>query len=362
VSSINWPRSIAHLDLDAFYAAVEEILNPDLKGLPIIVGMGESIDARAVVATASYAARAFGVHSAMPVSQARRLCPEAVYLPVRHHLYREYSGKVMKILREEAPRLEQVSIDEAYLDLADYPDPVELAKKLKMRISAEIGLTASIGLATNKLIAKMASGNNKPNGLTIVWPGEEVAFLEPKPVGKLHGVGPKTVQKLEHLNIFTIGELASADLALLQETFGQRGGRELQEHARGIDIRPVETESEVKSISLERTFSKDTATARDLWHYIQEMALSLDDKLKKQELLARTIGIKLRLSNFKTITRAETLPAPTDDAGVIAASAARLMRRSWQRGTPLRLLGVRVSNFIEANAPRQLELLPLKDW
>ncbi len=353
MSNISWPRCIAHLDLDAFYATVEEVLNPALKGVPLMVVMGDDLGNRGAIATASYAARRLGVHSAMSVANARKLCPDGVYLPVRHHLYREFSQKVMTLLAEEAAALEQVSIDEAYMDLGQIADPPALAQHLQSRIIAEIGLSASVGVATNKLTAKMASGHLKPGGLTVVPPGEEASFLAPLPVGKLHGVGPKTAARLQAIGIQTIGDLAEADIEMLRTNFGPNNGLEMQQHAAGIDHREIETNREIKSLSYERTFLENNADRRDLWHNIQEMATGLEGRLHKNNLLARTVSIKLRFSNWKTITRAETLLTPTDKAATIAASAGRLMRLGWRRGTPLRLLGVRVSNFVEIDAPRQ---------
>lgn len=352
-----WTKCIAHLDLDAFYATVEEVLNPAIKGQPIMVIMGEDVTNRGAVATASYAARRYGVHSAMPVSQARKLCPDGVYLPVRHSLYEEFSHEVMKLLSAEVPVLEQVSIDEAYLDLSDRPEPEQLLEQLQGRITAELGLSASVGLATNKLTAKMASGYQKPGGFTVIPPGEEAAFLAPMPIGKLHGIGPKFADRLQKLGIETIGDLAKAETSVLQELFGPRLGVELQQRAAGEDDRPIETERRAQSLSYERVFFEDTSNPRELWRQMREMAAGLEGRLKARGLLARTVAIKLRFPDWRTITRAQTLLAPTDEAAVIAEAAAQLMRQTWKRGTPLRLLGVRVSNFCEPDAPRQL-LLP----
>ncbi|MEI6044169.1 MAG: DNA polymerase IV [Chloroflexota bacterium] len=350
-------RSIAHLDLDAFYATVEEVVNPALKGQPIMVVMGEDLISRGVVATASYAARRLGVHSAMAVSQARKLCPEGVYLPVRHALYEDFSHEVMTLLAAEMVQLEQVSIDEAYLDLSDRADPTKLMVELQDRIVQKLGLSASVGLATNKLTAKMASGYKKPAGLTVVLPGEEAAFLAPLAVGKLHGVGPKSVQRLEQHGITTIGELAEAELSLLQELFGPRLGIELHQRASGEDDRPIVTERAAKSFSYEQTYFEPLSDRREFWRQIREMSAGLEARLKSRGLLARTVSIKLRFNDWRTITRAQTLLVPTDQAVTIAESAGELMRQTWKRGTPLRLLGVRVSNFCEPDAPRQL-LLP----
>ncbi len=355
-----WTRCIAHLDLDAFYATVEEIMNPTIKGQPIMVIMGDDLNSRGAVATASYAARKFGVHSAMPVGQARKLCPDGIYLPVRHSLYKEFSQKMMNLLLPEVTRLEQVSIDEAYLDLSGEATPEEKVRQLQSRINSEIGLSASVGLASNKLTAKMASGYQKPAGFTLIEPGAEAEFLAPLPVGKLHGIGPKWAAKLEAEGINTIGELAEADTGLMQELFGPRLGRELRERAGGIDERPVEIDRTAKSLSYEQTFFEDNANAANLWQHIQEMSAGLEERLKTRGILARTVAIKLRFNDWRTVTRAQTLPSPTDEAREIAHAAAGLMRLTWKRGTPLRLLGVRVSNFSELDAPRQL-LLKMKD-
>ncbi len=352
-----WTRCILHLDLDAFYASVEEVQNPALVGQPVIVVMGEANTLRGAVATASYAARAFGVHSAMPVNQARRLCPNGIYLPVRHSLYQEFSREVMRVLRQRTPLLEQVSIDEAYADLTELQQTVpaeEIASGLQAAILGEVGLSASVGLAANKLTAKMASGHRKPGGMTVVEPGFESSFLGPLPVGKLFGVGPKGAARLNQLGIETIADLAAADLDQLRETFGPRLGQEMQERAAGQDNRPISTIREVKSISAEQTFFKDTSDRYKLWQEIQAMSLELAGRLHKENLLARTVAIKLRFSDWRTITRAVTLVSPTDQPQEIAQAAGGLMRRAWQRGKPLRLLGVRLSNFCEPDAPRQL--------
>ncbi len=356
---MKWTRCILHIDLDAFYASVEEVVNPALVGQPVIVVMGDPTTMRGAVATASYAARSYGVHSAMPVAQARKLCPQGVYLPVRHSLYEEYSQRVMRVLRREAPLLEQVSIDEAYADLTALQEQAEgpdIATHLQDLLIKETGLSASVGVAANKLTAKMASGHHKPGGLTVVEPGYESSFLGPLPVEKLHGIGPKWAGRLREMGLETIGDLAVADLELLREIFGPRLGRELQDRAAGRDDREIITLHETKSLSSEQTFFEDTSDPRELWRQIRQMSAELSGRLQNQALLARTVAIKLRFNNWRMTTRAATLSAPTDDASEIARTAALLMRRTWKRGMPLRLLGVRVSNFVETNAPRQLTL------
>ena len=266
----------------------------------------------------------------------------------------------MNLLKKETALIEQVSIDEAYLDLTELQketDAADIATRFQSLIVEQTGLTASMGLAANKLVAKMASGHRKPAGLTIVEPGYETTFLSVLPVGKLFGIGPKWALRLNEMNITTIADLAKADLELLRENFGPHLGRELQERASGYDPRPVETFRETKSISVEQTFFQDLADRRELWRQIRKMASDLENRLQKENLLARTIALKLRFNNWRTITRAITLAVPTDQASQIATNAALLMRRTWQDRKPLRLLGLRVSNFVEPNAPRQL-LLP----
>ncbi|MFL7791896.1 MAG: DNA polymerase IV, partial [Anaerolineae bacterium] len=256
--------------MDAFFAAVEVLENPDLAGKPVVVG-GRP-EERGVVAAASYPARAFGVRSAIPMARALRLCPQAVILPPRHDAYRTYSRRVMAILRETSLLVEQMSVDEAYLDLTDQVDEweeaVEIARRLQARVRDEIGLSSSLGVATNKLVAKVASDRDKPGGLTVVQPGEEAAFLAPLPVRVLWGVGPVTAQKLAEMGAATVGELARVGEEGLIARFG-RHGAEMARQARGVDERPVTTEHERKSISQETTFSSDLrsvdALKRQLW-------------------------------------------------------------------------------------------------
>ncbi len=335
------PRAIVHLDLDAFYAAVEVLENPKLKDKPVIVG-GHS-EGRGVVMTASYPARAFGVHSAMPTARALSLCPNAIVLPPRHKRYWEYSRQVMAILRSTTPQVEQVSIDEAYLDLTDqakrWDDAVDVAHRVQTQVLEEVGLSASLGVATNKLVAKVASDRKKPGGLTVVRPGEEAAFLAPLPVRVLWGVGPVTAAKLAEMGATTVGDLVGLPEELLRERFGRHGAH-MARQARGLDRRPVFTEREAKSVSHETTFSRDltdvTAMKKQLWRLSQGVA----QRLQRSELAAGTVAIKLRYSDFTTLTRQTTLSVPTADERVIYRAALTLLRRAWQRGRPVRLLGV----------------------
>jgi DNA polymerase-4 len=350
------PRAIVHLDMDAFYAAVEVLERPELAGKPVVVGgrPGE----RGVVSTASYPARAFGVHSGLPMARALALCPQAIVLPPRHHLYHEYSRRVMEILQQASPVAEQVSIDEAYLDLTEQATPwesaIEVARQLQGRVRNEVGLSASLGVATNKLVAKVASARDKPGGLTVVRPGEEAAFLAPLPVHVLWGVGPVTAQRLAEMGVTTVGDLVRVPEEELEARFGRRGV-ELAHQARGIDERPVVTEYERKSLSQETTFVRDLRDAEPLRRQLWQLSQAVGQQLKEEGLAARTVAIKLRYADFTTLTRQMRLAVPTDDERVIYRAAAVLLRRAWQRGRPVRLLGVAGRDL--SPPPGQLPLL-----
>lgn len=334
-------RAILHLDLDAFYAAVEALENPDLAGEPILVG-GRP-EERGVVATASYAAREYGVHSAMPMARAVRLCPHAIVLPPRFDVYRQYSDRVMTILRESASVLEKISIDEAFLDLTDEIDEwkisVVVARRLQERVLGEVGLSASIGVASNKLVAKVASDYDKPGGLTVVQPGDEAAFLAPLPVTVIWGVGPVTAEKLAQMGIQTVGDLARASERVLEARFGDHGAA-MMRRARGIDRRPVSEDHERKSVSRETTFSRDVREMDDLKRRLWQLCQSLARRLERAEVVAGTITIKLRYGDFETLTRQMSLDVPTGDEARIYRAALVLLEQTWQRGRPVRLLGV----------------------
>jgi DNA polymerase-4 len=297
-------RAIVHLDLDAFFAAVEVLENPDLAGKPVLVG-GRP-EERGVVAAASYPARAFGVRSAMPMARALVLCPKAIVLPARHSLYRDYSRRVMTILHDTSPLVEQMSIDEAYLDLtdqlADWEEAVETARELQRRIQEEIGLSASLGVAGNKLVAKVASDRDKPGGLTVVRPGQEAEFLAPLPVRVLWGVGPVTTEKLAEMGVTSVADLTQLSEGLLRDRFG-RHGADLALMARGIDARPVVTEHEPKSVSQETTFSRDLADAEALKRQLWQLSRGVGRRLRRDGLAAETVAIKLRYADFTTLTR-----------------------------------------------------------
>ena len=348
-------RYILHLDVDAFYASVEEILDPSLKGKPIIVGARP--EQRGVVASASYAARAFGVRSAMPTAQALRLCPQAIVLPPRHKVYREYSARMMVILSEYSPLIEPLSLDEAFLDVtgcqARWGSPEELAHRLQERLEVELGLSVSMGLAANKLVAKIASGLEKPRGFVVVPHGREAEFLAPLPVEKLWGVGEVTARSLHEMGVFSIGQLAELPVAQLEARFGRRG-RDLYRQARGMDDSPVVAEREEKSLSREVTFAKDISD----WQVLRKKLLSLSEdvahRLRKRGLRGRTVKLKLRYSDFSTLTRQVTLDVPTDLEQVIFDQAVRLLERAWDRRRKVRLIGVGVSKF--ESEERQLSL------
>jgi DNA polymerase-4 len=349
-------RAIVHLDLDAFYAAVEILENPDLSGKPVLVGgrPGE----RGVVVAASYPARAFGARSAMPMSQAVALCPQAVIVPPRHRLYGEYSRRVMAILRDACPLVEQISIDEAFLDLTQqietWDGAIDLARLFQRQVREEVGLSASLGVATNKLVAKVASDHDKPGGLTVVQPGQEAAFLAPLSVRALWGVGPVMARKLAALGITTVGELAALPEEELRQRFGQQG-KAMARQARGIDRRRVVTEHETKSISQERTFSHDLVDSEAIEQQLQKMSHRVARQLNRKELAAGTVAIKIRYADFTTFTRQMSLAVPTDDADLIFQAACTLFRRAWQRGRPIRLLGVAARRL--SSPPGQLPLL-----
>jgi DNA polymerase-4 len=335
------PRAIVHLDLDAFFAAVEVLENPSLAGKPLIVGGRPG--GRGVVTTASYAARTYGVRSAMPTFQAMKLCPEAIVVPPRHQLYSQYSRRVMAVLREATPLMQQVSIDEAFLDLTDqvtvWDETVDLARAVQVRVRDEIGLSASLGVASNRLVAKVASDQDKPGGLTVVRPGEEAAFLAPLPVRALWGIGPVTAERLAELGVITIGDLARLSDETLRASFG-RHGPSMACRARGIDDQPLVTEHEIKTVSQETTFDRDLADLRALKVHLWKLSQGVARRLARHDLVAGCIALKLRYANFETLTRQMSLAVPTADELEIYRAALGLLEKVWQPGQRVRLLGV----------------------
>lgn len=366
------PRTILHLDLDAFFCAVEETRNPELHGKAFAVG-GKP-DERGVVASCSYAARRNGVRSAMPMSRALRLSPGLIIVPARHRLYGEVSRQVMDILHTQSGLVEQISIDEAFLDISDVrDDPERLARGLQARIHDELHLPCSIGIASNKLVAKIATEVGKalalqrikaqgltepPNAVTVVPFGEEAAFLSPLPAEMLWGVGPKTSKRLTELGIHTIGDIAKWPESELVRLFGENG-RDLARHSKGIDNRPIVTEHETKSISQEVTFSVDVRDDKVLQKTIHEQAARVGAQLRKNELAGSTIKLKIRWPDFTTLTRQTTLNHRTDQDDEIAGTALELMKSVRKPNQAVRLIGVGVSGL--GQPIRQLGLWDVDD-
>jgi DNA polymerase IV len=355
-------RTIIHIDLDAFFCAVEELHHPALRGLPFAVG-GRP-DQRGVVASCSYPARAFGVRSAMPMSRALSLCPQLEIIPARHGEYGVHSRKVMAILRDLTPLVEQLSIDEAFIDVTGRPDAGHpLAAKLQTQINQDLGLPVSLGVAGNKLIAKTANtigkaeasqhSDHPPNAIKVIPPGQEAAFLAPLDIRELWGVGPKTADRLRALNIHTIGDIAAYNPAVLQTFFGKHGA-DLHRRAQGIDTRRVTPEHETKSISKETTFAEDVRERDVLQRTVRRLADGVGLRLRRDDLYGTTVKIKLRWSDFSTITRQTTLDTPVNHDEAIYQTALELLRENW-RGQAVRLIGVGISGLTEKPA-RQLSL------
>jgi DNA polymerase-4 len=344
------PRTILHLDLDAFFCAVEELHDPSLRGKAFAVG-GRP-EERGVVASCSYAARRFGVRSAMPMSRALRLCPELIVISHHRHNYGEMSEKVMDRLRNLSPLVEQISIDEAFVDISGLGDPAAIARKLQSEIRGGLGLPCSVGIAANKLVAKIATEVGKksgkkgepPNALTIVPPGGEAAFLDPLPADMLWGVGPKTGAKLAANGIKTIGDIARHPEADLIRWFGENG-RDMWRHARGLDERPIVTEYEAKSISQEVTFARDVRDDQALEGTLRDLSAQVGRRLRRAGLAGTTVKLKLRWPDFTTLTRQISRPQPTDQDDEIYQAALPLLRKVHARGQAVRLIGVGVSGF-----------------
>jgi len=358
------PRRIAHLDMDAFYASVELLRYPELRGQPVVIGGGSRhqprlLDdgtkqfsrlrdyvGRGVVTTSTYEARALGVFSAMGTMKAAALAPDAILLPTDFESYRKYSRLFKAAVASIAPQIEDRGIDEIYIDLSDLPeDTRELGQRLKAAVKEATGLTCSIGIAPNKLLAKICSDLEKPNGLTIISHDDVPARIWPLPARKVNGIGPKAAAKLSALGIETVGQVAAADARLLQEHFGLNYAEWLQRISHGHDEREVATRSEPKGISRETTFERDLHARQDrgeLSEIFTRLCTKLAEDLARKRYAGRTIGIKLRYSDFRTVTRDVTLPLPTADAATIRRAAGECLRRV-PLDLKLRLLGVRVS-------------------
>ena len=347
--------AILHVDMDAFYASVEVREQPALAGRPVIVG--GSVEGRGVVAAASYEARKFGVHSAMPMSRALRLCPDAVRLPARLDFYQQISQQIRAIFARYTPEIEPLSLDEAFLDVTAseklFGTARDIARRIKQDIHEELSLVASVGIAPNKFLAKIASDLDKPDGLVEVMQDQIQAFLDPLPVSRLWGVGKVTGARFEQLGIRTIGQLRGRTAEFLTMEFGKFGSH-LWELAHGRDPRPVISDHRAKSISMENTFATDIRDAQILRTWLMDMAEQVAYRLRQQDFYGRTVQIKLRFADFKTLTRAHTLDEATRSTRDICHTALALLEDAWTARSPaVRLLGVGVSGLDEVPAAQQ---------
>jgi DNA polymerase IV len=355
--------TVLHLDLDAFYASVEQLADPSLRGRPVIVG---GLGRRGVVAAASYEARRYGVHSAMPMGRARRACPDGVFLAPRFDAYGDASDSVMAILREVTPLVEPLALDEAFLDVSGarrlHGSAPEIATMLRRRIKDETGLVASVGVASTKFVAKLASDLAKPDGMLVVEAGTEIDFIHPLEVRRLWGVGPKTGERLAQLGVRTIGDLAAVPEETLAHALGESHGRHLLALAWNRDERPVEPSREVKSVGHEETFPTDITDRETLAREALRMSERVAERLRDGRRAGRTVQLKLRYKNFRTITRSRTMPDPTNLAADIAGVAGALLD-AVEIGDGIRLLGVAMQQLRDVDeedggdgAPGQLPL------
>jgi DNA polymerase IV len=341
-------RIIAHVDMDAFFVSVELLRRPELRGRPVVVATGTDPNARGVVMAASYEARRFGVHSALPLAVAHRRCPQMVLVPRDFERYRAASGQVMEVLRRYSDTIEVAGLDEAYLDLTGSPAPKARTRRLKSEVRGETGLVCSVGIGPNKLVAKIASDLDKPDGFCVLGSDQMLEAVGGRPATLIPGVGPKTYERLQRAGIRTVAELAAADAGALTAALG-RGGADLQRRAQGIDERPLETSRRRKSESRETTFAADVADLATLHETLERLSASVCDGLAGQGLRGRTITVKLRLAPFRTRTRSQTLPAATCDAATVAGVARELLER-FELDSPVRLVGVGISSL---EAPTQ---------
>ena len=347
-------RRILHIDMDAFFSSVEQKRRPELIGKPVVVGGEGDPTKRGVVSTASYEARKFGIHSAMPLRMAYSLCPEAIFLPVDYEEYSRVSGEVKAILKQFSPLIEDVGIDEAFLDISSIEtSSEEIVMEIKKRVNDEIGLTCSIGIAPNKLLAKMASDMQKPDGLTILEEDDIQSRIWPLSVRKLWGVGPKTEAYLKEMGIHTVGNLTSVSRDRLIEEFGPSYGSYLYEASRGIDESPLVTHWEPKSISRETTFQKDVDNWQVIAKTLAELTSEIVINMKEEGYQGRTVTLKIRFNDFKTYTRAKTLNRHTDSEDEIRKAAFDCLRRI-ELTKEVRLTGVRISHLKKAGETIQL--------
>ena len=351
-------RKVLHLDMDAFFASLEQRDFPELRGLPLVVGGNRQN--RGVVAAASYEARKYGIHSAMSMGEAFRLCPQLKRQNHRMDVYREESQRLRDIFRRYTEKVEPLSIDEAFLDVTECSlqrelTATKLAHQLQLEVFRETGLTASVGVAPNKFLAKIASDINKPNGLTVVQPHEIQPFLDPLPVKKIWGVGPATSKRLHRLGIKTISQLRALSLDELSREFGKSGFQYYQ-LSRGLDDRPVEARGQAKSLSTERTFLQDLRDPLELQEHLEKQATELVNRLKNARLYGATTILKLRYSNFETVTRSHTQLEPHRQKERLFRSALELLERTDYRNRAIRLLGLGMSGLVTKDGPLQLSL------
>lgn len=347
-------KSIIHVDMDAFYASIEQRDNPRLKNKPIIVG-GKP-NSRGVVSTASYEARKYGVKSGISSALAKKLCPEAVFVPVNIRKYKEVSKKVRDIFKRYTDIIEILSIDEAFLDVTG-KDPINISKNIKEDIKNELELTASVGISYNKFLAKLASDFDKPDGLTIIKKEDAMEFLKPLSIRKLWGVGPKTEHELNRLGIYTIGELQNYDEDVLVKKLGIRG-KELIQFSRGIDNRKVEGKIKNQSIGEEETFPFDVGSMSFLYERLEEYSQNISYSLVYNGYLARTVTVKIKYEDFSLETRSITLNIPTDNSDILHKISIYILKNKFNITKKIRLLGLSVSNFIYPEDPVQLSFIP----
>ncbi len=356
--SREWPRTIVHADMDAFYAAIEQLDDPALRGRPLLVGPNS---ARGVVLTASYEARPFGVGSAMPMQRARRLCPQALIVPPRFERYQEVSKQVMDVFGTFSPQVEPLSLDEAFLDMTGserlFGSPAAIGARIKAAVrEATGGLTVSVGISGTRYVAKVASGHRKPDGLTIVPPDCAREWLAPLSVESLWGAGAKTAKRLRDAGYETIGQVANADAEALARSFGSLGVR-FHEIANAVDVRAVATSRRAQSLGSERTLTEDVSSARELKLHLRAAAETVAQRLRRRGLAAGGVRIKLKRSDFQIVTRQDRLAEPTDVSAVLSTKAVELLSHVEDPG-PFRLVGLTAFELVRAAAGAQLSLLP----
>jgi DNA polymerase IV len=359
-------RQILHVDMDAFFVSVEEVLDPFLKSKPVVVG--GNADGRGVVAAASYAARKYGIHSSMPIAKAKRLCPHAIFLRGTHRRYREYSTKVFEILRGYSPLVEPMSLDEAFIDLTGceklHGPVLKAAEKIRNEIREVLGLNASIGIASNKLLAKIASAYCKPNGMLWITSGMEQRFLAPLPIRRIPGIGPKGEAELKLMRVKSVGDLACLSLEHLEEAFG-KWGASLYRKSRGISDSPVNSETDdPRSISSETTFNVDLTDPLFLESRLSYLTEKVAGQLRENKLFAGTVALKLRYSDFQTVTRSKTLGMPAAEDHILFKTVVGLFRKLFTHDAKVRLIGVSFTS-LTAHPHRQKELFDFtggKSW